>query len=263
LSFSCEDFNVIILLISLLLVQQSALPWDTPGRPPENGRWLCWSYNGDGSWVQVIPRAQDLQHYLQNSASFDAELQWSIDHDPGWTSISGRIETVGTLAGREVVDIFFTAGDQPKPFGKMVLIGHEGLFRPVIWILDQMGVDLSQSSIIQVDTREILVSRCRVSGTGNFYLEDYLVFNEKGQIPKNLRADDVIQETLKKVLPKGLGVWKGGGFAISTLTFVSPVWKKGDGTCCPTGGRIAIKLQLIDDCLTVADTDFDPSFDWK
>ncbi len=259
-----REFDMTTLLIALLLAQVTAVSWEDPlERPRENGRWLCWMYSGKDHSARVIERAESLEHYLNRLPSFDSQVQWFVDHHPQGRHLSGKIETIGTFSGRDVVDILFTVGDRPNPFGKMVLIGKSNSFKPVVWILDEMGVDLSRSSITNVGTREVLFSRCRISGTGNFYLEDYLVFDEKDQIPVNLRPDAVIREALLKVLPKGSGVRKGGGFDIPSLTFVSPVWKDGDGNCCGNGGRIEIKLELNDDRLTVIHTDFDPSFKWN
>ena len=61
-------------------------------------------------------------------------------------------------------------------------------------------------------------------------------------------------ETLPWRLLEGQAVWKGIGMASkaategsdSTVEFGFYVWNKGDGNCCPTGGRVCGELGLFD-----------------
>ena len=246
--------QVVLLLAQIAVV----LPWDDPReRPLENGQWLCWMYSGKGAWGRKIEKPESLEYYLKGLPAFDQEIQWRVKNEPNWDQITSATMHIGAFGGGDVVDVLFALRGNPTPFGKMVLLGKAGLFRPVIWILDDVGAELSRSTIIQVSGQQVLVNRCRISGTGNFYYEDYLVFDQKNQIPVNLRADAVTKEAEARLLPQGATVRKGGGFDISSLTYQAGVSRdSGDG------GRITMQFKLTDNQLLVTSAKYDPSYQW-
>jgi hypothetical protein len=51
---------------------------------------------------------------------------------------------------------------------------------------------------------------------------------------------------------------KGGGFDLRALTYSTPVWKDGDGNCCPTGGGLEMRFALKNHRLTVVSESFTP-----
>jgi uncharacterized protein len=81
-----------------------------------------------------------------------------------------------------------------------------------------------------------------VDGTGNFNAEAMYLYD-------NDRLEDVDtlswQTDLGHRLPKGMAVWKGVYPNYDTMTAETPIWKDGDGNCCPTGGRAFVTLSLI------------------
>ena len=56
---------------------------------------------------------------------------------------------------------------------------------------------------------------------------------------------------LAKRLPKGWGAWKGIFPDYARLTAATPLWKSGDGNCCPTAGRATLKLGIRDGRLVI------------
>jgi hypothetical protein len=58
---------------------------------------------------------------------------------------------------------------------------------------------------------------------------------------------------LAKRLPKGWGAWKGIFPDYAKLTATTPLWKSGDGNCCPTAGRATLKLGIRNGRLVIVD----------
>lgn len=249
---------LIVLLSPLTVIAQD---WDAPAeRPLEHGRWLCWSYSGKGAWALEIKQARPLDYFTRELADFDSEIRWRINNEPsgGWPQLRAQVREVGDFAGHSVVDVLFHLPERESPIAMLVLLGKAQQYRPVVWILDDSGLMLTGSQILKVERETVLSVRTRVAGSGNFYLEDYLIFDPQLQIPLNLRADSVIAAARDAALPAGSGIWKGGGFSLADLRYVSEVWKAGDANCCPSGGVLQIQLQLKDRKLGVRNVEFKP-----
>ena len=257
----------IILYISLFLACCSvrAQEWNAGSeRPVENGRWICWEYSGKGQRAREIIDAKPLEYFTRQLADFDAEIGWRKANDKlqDWSKIRSTINTVGLFAGEQVVDIFYYAAEddkRTKAFGKMVLIGNNNQFRPVIWILDENGVAFSASEIKVVQGITVLATRSRIDGSGNYYYEDYFGFDQKNKTPVNFRPDDAIELATKKNLPAGHGVWKGGGFDLDNMVYKHSVWKDGDSNCCPSGGTIKLQLQFKRNRIVVSKSSYLPA----
>ncbi len=257
----------IFLLIALVL-PCSALPaqeWDAASeRPDENGRWLCWEYSGKGQQAREIVGAHPLEYFTKNLSDFDAQIAWRKANDKlqDWSLIRTEINPVGSLAGQQVMDVFYYAPNdvrKAKAIGKLVLIGSKDRFRPAVWILDDTEVHFSSSQIINVRGIAVLSTRSRIDGTGNFHYEDYFSFDQRKKIPVNLQPDRSIEAATKKLLPAGYGVWKGGGFDLATMTYKHAVWKEEDSDCCPSGGNIELQLQIKGDRIVVNKASYLPA----
>ena len=96
----------------------------------------------------------------------------------------------------------------------------------------------------------LLVLPGYLSGTGNFNAEQVLLFEEG-----KWREIDTTSwlEDLGKRLPSGWGAWKGIYPDYRTFTADTPLWKGGDGNCCPTAGHADIKLGLTQQRLVIRD----------
>lgn len=77
-----------------------------------------------------------------------------------------------------------------------------------------------------------------LSGTGAIHDDEVLHLSTTGDLTPVAFVQ--APEALASRLAPGEGVWKGAfyEFADDELGFEFFVWKKGDGNCCPTGGRI-------------------------
>jgi hypothetical protein len=117
-------------------------------------------------------------------------------------------------------------------------------------------------SITNLNGRSILGYRTRIPGTGHFYIEHYFTVDPVQGTPVEVDTSS-IDEAIKKAVPKGYGVWKGGGLNFKAMTYTQGIWKPGDGNCCPTGGRIDLLLALEQSRLIVTNTHYEPYYDWN
>jgi uncharacterized protein len=97
----------------------------------------------------------------------------------------------------------------------------------------------------------LLVVPGHLEGTGNFNAELVYRLGSDGQL-QEVDTEGWLTE-LPRHLPKGLGAWKGIYPDYDTLTAETPLWKEGDGNCCPTGGRAFIRLDLKNRRLAIVD----------
>lgn len=86
----------------------------------------------------------------------------------------------------------------------------------------------------------------QISGTGDLHDDELLHLGASGELTSVVFAQ--APEALASQLAPGEGVWKGAiyEFADDQLRFEFFVWKKGDGNCCPTGGRVTGTYVLRD-----------------
>ena len=97
----------------------------------------------------------------------------------------------------------------------------------------------------------LLVIPGHLEGTGNFNAELVYRLGSDGQLHE-VDTESWLME-LPRRLPKGLGAWKGVYPDYDTLTAETPLWKEGDGNCCPTGGRAFIRLDIKNRRLAIVD----------
>jgi hypothetical protein len=97
----------------------------------------------------------------------------------------------------------------------------------------------SRPRILHSEGRAALHIPAYESGTGNFNRERLFVWRDGGW-----RDVDVASwlGDLARRLPAGLGVWQGVFPDYATLKAGTPIWRKGDGNACPSGGRAALAL---------------------
>ena len=112
----------------------------------------------------------------------------------------------------------------------------------------------------EVAGQPVLSIRTRIPGTGNFYIEYHYIISRKTGLPQMVDIS-AIDHAIISAVPKGWNVWKGGGLEFERLIYSTPIWQPGDGNCCPTGGKIEMKLTLTDDIITVSQVRYDPTFD--
>lgn len=231
----------LLLAASLLLAQD----W-TPrlGRPSEAGRWLCWSYIGKTSRAVTISESHPLNWYASHLSELDPETKSRVDSDGRWANLRATPTTAGYLSGREVIDLTFRFPGEDRPAAKLILLANPGGYRPIVWILPDTQVDFVKSQVLTISNTPVLICLNRIPGPGNFAFEDYFVLDPASDLPLNLAIDASIRRELKRILPPGVGVLKGGGFDIKSLHYSQDVWRRADPDCCPTAGKVEIQFRL-------------------
>ena len=94
-----------------------------------------------------------------------------------------------------------------------------------------------------------------MDGTGAFNAGS--LYALEGDKPEEIDIESWLDDLAKR-LPKGWGAWKGIFPDYRTLGASTPLWKTGDGNCCPTAGRATIKLGIRDRRLVIVDLHIRP-----
>jgi len=150
------------------------------------------------------------------------------------------------LDGRPLLYALYSYPDPAQPESVLLAgiatvlfaAGADGLYVPVF--ADRRGVTgCAAPRLYQGPTGVMLHLPCHHHGTGNINFES-LYARQGGQ----WRERDIESWTfdLRERLPRGLEVWKGIYPDYARLTARTPLWRPGDGNCCPTGGRADITL---------------------
>jgi hypothetical protein len=158
----------------------------------------------------------------------------SIDSAP---PAAGQSQAIGTLSGKKVYSVIYPGG-----LTGILVERQTNRYLPALFVSPERPID--SLGIVKMEGEDVLVYSSTIPGTGNFRNEWYFVSNHG--IPKRVDYESVLSDELKKILPEHYGVWKGGGFDASTLTFSHSVWKDGDANCCPSGGSVKVLLGLKD-----------------
>jgi uncharacterized protein len=87
----------------------------------------------------------------------------------------------------------------------------------------------------------LLIVPGELEGTGHINIESiYLISKDRLE---DVDADSWVQDLGRRV-PKGMTANKGIFPDYRAMTAATPLWRSGDGNCCPTGGRAFVTLAL-------------------
>jgi hypothetical protein len=120
--------------------------------------------------------------------------------------------------------------------------GRQGRLKPIAAAFADTA-HFDEPDMLKPGDATLLLISGHLEGTGNLSAERLFRFEAGRLTPIELGA---WQRELASQLPAGLAVWKGIYPDYETMTAETPVWKEGDGNCCPTGGRALIHLALKD-----------------
>ena len=119
-----------------------------------------------------------------------------------------------------------------------------GTMRAVVATESDPAIGYDKPRILRSGDRVLLHIPGREAGTGNFNRERLYMWRagQWREVDTTSWLDD-----LTRRLPAGYGAWKGIYPDYRTLKASTPLWRKGDGNACPTGGRADLVLGLHDD----------------
>jgi uncharacterized protein len=133
--------------------------------------------------------------------------------------------------------------------GVVVFRRHGTMLTPVIATAVE-SVHFNPPVVVQSSAGRLLDVSGTMEGTGAFNAGSlYLMDGDKlSEIDTESWLFD-----LAKRLPKGWGAWKGIFPNYAKLTASTPLWKSGDGNCCPTAGRAMLRLDIRNGRLVILD----------
>lgn len=229
-------------------------------------RWAVRVSSDGHNYFIDQPNCHPLAYFLNDTAQLNYH-HVPIQIQPGKTKDESADQTIGEVTGWKIVEVTHKIDDGALNLRLLLVERHAGEFCEIyhqeylghFGAGDEYGVyqDVLPAYFVNNGPETILATHDPVSGNGNWSDENYWTFDKDG--PIDLCISETIREIEKQLLPKDLGVMKGGGFDIESLAFTSPVWGPKDGGCCPASGTVRIQFALKDHRLVVASQTFDPN----
>ena len=234
-------------------------------------KWTVYIEDGESkvSNVALLPAATPMENYTENLTRICPDMMRERFEDPGngpaprqiralthpYEPGSQTVAELGKWHGYTVYDVKNMTARHRSIVLEDETGNHRILYTQACWSSATMD---STPKFVTVEGHTVLAYRAPQGGTGNFHLEYYFVFDPKTRLPVRLSLVP-IEAKLKEILPEGMAVWKGGGFNIVTLSYNHSVWQKGDGNCCPSAGRVSMKLEIRGHALVVTEAVYDPT----
>ena len=139
---------------------------------------------------------------------------------------------------------------QYRAGGGVVIFRRQGAMLQPIVLSAVADARFGTPRIIQSPAGKLLDVPGSMDGTGAFNAGSLYALD--GDKPEEIDIESWLDDLAKR-LPKGWGAWKGIFPDYRTLSASTPLWKTGDGNCCPTAGRATIKLGIRDRRLVITD----------
>ena len=180
----------------------------------------------------------------------DKNSEISKDAQAQYTEKFLKISNIGTWGKWNVIDV-----TNANINHKGILLQDKNKKYYILYLQfdETISVDYLPS-IENVQGRKVLIADVELSGTAREHTENYFVLDSSGN-PAQIDVS-AIRKATNKAVPPGWGVWKGG-IDIRDPVYSSPVWKRNDANCCPTGGEITINVSLVGSALQVKRVQYD------
>lgn len=229
----------------------------------ENARkWTVWLADGksDPEELNLIPAKSPLDNYRENMALIHP-WDFGIKRDVNDPALGEpNVTYIGKWEEYDVYDLTVNVNKCKQIMLKDKSGNHKIIYSQLHWCT--AGVD-DLPYIVTVQGIPVLIYRTSVPGTGNFFIEYYFIYDKKNKRPVRIDTSAIGESSLSRLLPKGYSVKKGGGLNFEKMTFSNAVWQDDDGNCCPTGGRVDLKLSLKNGKIIVVEERYDPQYDWN
>ncbi len=163
------------------------------------------------------------------------------DTDDASCTVTGTGTLAGAPGGRLRYRLqIWRDGEQTIGTGVIVLAGDDAAARAVTWSADREAV-FEAPEILQTPQGMFLDLPGHLSGTGNISAESLFVFRDG--VWREVDITTWIAQLAGR-LPPGIGAWKGIYPDWRAMTAYTPLWREGDGNCCPRGGSATATLRL-------------------
>lgn len=143
----------------------------------------------------------------------------------------------------------------PPGLLKMVLVERKpGEFCEIYHAQDSDGeFTATPSYFVDIGSERVLAEHDPISGVGNYFHEAYWTFDKDGPVPLDL---SIIKQTVAKVLPANVHVYRGIGFDIETLSYDMGLLQDSDAGPLRQG-FVHLAFALKEHQLTILDEKFD------
>ncbi len=165
-----------------------------------------------------------------------------------------KITKIGKWGPYQVTDL---TNQEPQHKGIVLTDEENNNYLLYIHFIKTVDGGTIVPTITTVNNHSVLAYKATYPGTGYADVAYYFMYDSDKKCP---RAVDIsaIEKAITKTVPKDWGVWKGGGLDFNGLRYSHYIWRPHDGNCCPTGGKIDLKLTLEDYALKVTAIDYQP-----
>ncbi len=231
----------------------------------QDSEWTVYIEDEEGSRARrgfaFLPARTLLENYIENIRTVCpwnvGGMQTTEEHPLHPKNL--KVEKIGQWYDYTVFDV-----RNPKVHHKSIILKDQERRYRILYIQfwGSAGSPDNPSFYAKASEQTVLASVTLLPNTGHALREYYFVFDERTRLPVSLSLEPIACKLLE-ILPEGHSVWKDGGFDVQKMAFSHAVWKKGDGNCCPSGGKIDLQLDLRDNKLVVIDAIYDPEHKWR
>jgi hypothetical protein len=213
-------------------------------------------YSNEGSIDDRFPIAisRDLKSLKKEPLlPYQLKNNWRFEDSVEFCKIEDRF--IGKLSGREVYEIKYFYDPDTTSYTEFLykyeaiqaiyIENEKGRFSPVFIGRYTQGGCVGRIEPTEIDIvkgKEILTASYSWHGTGHHFSNIHLMYDREDV--HLMQVYEVIEADFRRVLPKNLGVMKGGYFSIKELFVGSYLWKDSDCNASPTGGIILMWYSL-------------------
>lgn len=132
--------------------------------------------------------------------------------------------------------------------GVVLLTPEGGRLRPAAWTFD--GAQFDAPVVIDGDEDSTLIVAPGIhAGSGGGRADVVFRWAADGAL---VQIDNwTWRDGLSARLPEGLDVWQGVKIDYENMVALTPLWRRNDGNCCPTGGMAVLSFTLDGDVLVL------------
>jgi hypothetical protein len=241
--------SILFPLLTSAVIGSSSFGQITP--PKHASPWNILVEGGKGQF-QGDPVCHPLEYFSGSPLHFDYENDL-LGMKPKDLLVETDVAPLGVVGGRNVMQVEQNINSGDLIMKRLLVERQHSEFCAIYQ--QQYPAALVQVSPAKIETisgEPVLITRDR-NGMRE-YNEAYWAFGPDGPIPLDL---NVINNTLKDLLPPGDEVRGDYGLNIAGLCYSSIVWKDDECNSCASGGTVVLKLGLENHRIVVVRKRFD------
>jgi hypothetical protein len=265
-----NDAVGIILIVNALLIFAVGQPHTIPQADPSGDiRWAV-QVTGRDRRPKKGPNCHALEYFSDPThlKSFDYTYSFPQPYPDGIAD-DVQVHRRGEIQGFAIYDVVHKIDSSDAPDNREKFSYPPGLIKMTIaerrpdefceiyHAQDSNGDFVaSPSYFVDVGAERVLAAHDPVAGVGHYFFEAYWTFDKDGPMPLDL---GIIKQTVDKLLPPNVHIYRGLGFQIETLEYDMGTLQDSDGPCCPQRGRVHLRFTLKNHKLILITQQFIPT----